>query len=136
MRKDFMANHNIAIHKAGPERIPEPAQVALVAGDTVTFVTSPGADSILCFEAHTLAVLTPPPATATLEVAGGTSTSFEIGPVESRDYVIVLQAPGWPIPTDIDGGSTGGAATLKLKKADGTDYTDPPASGGGTDERG
>ena len=127
-----MAIHKIDISKAGPSRIPLPVQAELAAGDTITFVAGKGADSVLCFEAHTLSILTPRPATANVDLSGGASLSFQVGAVTPGNYCVVLQAHGWPPPTNIDPGVGGATALLKLKKADGHDFPDPPDSGTGT----
>lgn len=131
-----MAIHKIDIHKAGPGRIPSPTQAELAPGDTITFVAGKGADSVLCFEAQTLSILTPAPATANVELAAEASLSFAVGAVTPGNYCVVLQAQGWPPPTNIPVGVAGPTAVLKLKKADGVDFPDPPDSGSGTDGRG
>lgn len=130
-----VALHEIQIHKAGPNRIPSITLAPLAEGDTITFVAGPDADSLLCFSAATLGVLTPTPEADHVELAGGASASFTVGKVDALNYAVVLQAKGWPVPASIHDGDSTGQPTLVLKKADGADFPDPQDSGAGTRTR-
>src|SRR3954466_15652863 len=128
-----MAHYDIKILAAGPSRRADTPEIAIHTGDTLTFQADPGAASIVCLGDAVAGIISPPPASRNIEVAGGASVSFALGNVAPGNYCIVLQAHGWPPPTSISCGSGGDGAKLTIRPADKGTYTGPddmPVGGG------
>ena len=116
-----MANHIVTIHKHGAD----PSRVPVVSGDTVTFTAEANAPSILCMSPQTAGIF------SSFNLPAGASLTVTLGAVPNGNYCVVVQASGWPCPTELDCPAGGSEAVLLIRGADGSFPGPGDTTGGG-----
>jgi len=125
-----MSAIQISIRKAGAARAVSSRENPVASGDQITITAARHAASVLCLGAETAKLLSAP---SNVELAGGASVSYTAGSTADQEYVILLQAHGWPVPPNIPAGKTGSPAKLVFRDASGKDFPgpdDPPVNSG------
>jgi hypothetical protein len=116
-----MAQYNITIHAAGPMRKADVSEIQIQTGDTLSITAQAGAATILCLGGGTAALTG---SASTIELAAGATVTLTLGAVSPGSYCIVLQAHGWPVPTNIDCG-VAASTTLTIRSAAKSDFPGP-----------
>jgi hypothetical protein len=125
-----MSAIQISLRKAGAARAINRRESPIAAGDQVTITAAHDAASILCFSADAAGLLS---ASNRVELAGGASVSYTVGSPAALEYVILVQAHGWPVPSEVPAGKSSDSAKLVLRDASGKDFPgpdDPPVNSG------
>ena len=125
-----MSAIQISIRKAGAARAVSRRDNPIASGDQVTITAAHDAASVLCFSADAAGLLS---AASRVELAGGASVSYTVGSPEAREYVILVQAHGWPVPSEVPAGKSSDSAKLVFRDASGKDFPgpdDPPLNSG------
>jgi hypothetical protein len=99
-------------------------KVAVVSGDSVTFIADSGADSNLYFSQSTAEILVPPP-DSPVSLAAGASVSFTFGIPHGQAYGVIVQAPGVSAPPDFDFGPPAEPPTLVIQPGEGPSFPGP-----------
>ncbi len=92
-----MASTVVTIRRDLGCRVPSPTELAIAAGDSVTFSAESGAATTIQFTAEAAALLSV--AGTSVNLAGGASVTFTVGQPEPRAYCVQVLPAGLPPQT-------------------------------------
>ena len=89
-----MSTTVVEIIADGKYRAAQPSQVLVVAGDTIEFSAPEGGATLLSLTAESASVLSPRPASLQIEIAAGSSVSYEFTGPSDAPYCCQLLPAG------------------------------------------
>lgn len=108
-----MSKKVVEIVQDGSYRAAQPMQVMIAAGGTIEFKALPGEATLLVLTPETASILSPNPGSAPIEIAGGSSVTFEfLQPTENTYCAQVLPQGTDPRPINCVGSSDGAVLTI------------------------
>ena len=117
-----MSKKIVEIVQDGSYRAGQPAQLSIHDGDTVEFKNGDSGGTTLVLTGETRRVLSPIPASTTIEIAAGSSASFEVKGVSQATYCCQVLSEGTaPMPINCESAGAGAILSVLSSETRSTD---------------